>query len=322
MDVERLRARVLGPWPCARDLVFTYRAGERDPRDFEAALPEIELSALAHAMFAKLAPGQVLPALERAAGHTYDWGEDAACVTADGDGILIADYAVRERDVGPSRTVHHVVVRDEACATLETGSAAQRVAQPRLVIRLSATVDAIDAATDAILELAPAFGLAFVERIDAPVRVVHPRRSSAAVRAFADVLACPGDPSATAHQFAWIVIGMVPTWFDFAADTFAVEPAAHSSLDLVWKSPRHPSRRAHIRLSSSRVIDCVATDGGAIVDRGPMHMGYAPSAEQRERARLVVLCALRWLLHERASDELPADVIARIRPGRVFPERA
>lgn len=320
--VEGLRVRAVGPWPCACDLVFEYRAGERDPRDFEAALPEIELPAIAHAIFAKLAPGRVLPSLQRVDGHTYDWGEDAASVTAEGDGILVADYAMRERarDVAPSRTVYHVVIRHDACVTLETGSAAQRVARPRLVVRLSAAVDALDVASDAILELAPAFGLTFIDRIDAPVRVVHQRRTSAAVRAFAQVLACEGSSSATAHQFAWIVIGMVPAWFDFAPDKFAVEPGEHSWLHLVWKSPRHPNRSARIRLSSSRNIDCVATDGGAMVDRGIMSMHYTPSAEQHERARMVVLCALRWLLPDRSVDELPADVVARIRPGRVFPD--
>lgn len=320
--VDRLRARVLGSWPCARDLVFSYRAGERDPLDFEAALPEIDLGPIAQAIFAKLAPGRLLPALERVDGHTYDWGEDAASITAEGDGILVADYAVREpvRDVGPSRTVYHVVVSEDACATIETGSAAQRVAQPRLVVRLSATVDAIDIATDAILSLAPDFGLAFIEPIDAPVRVGRQRRSSAAVRAFTQVLGCEGRPGSTAHQFAWIVIGMVPAWFDFGADKFAVEPGEHSSLDLVWKSPRHPSRRARIRLSSSRNIDCIATDGGTIVDRGMMSMHYTPSAKQHERARLVVLCALRWLLPDHPVDELPAEVVARVRAGCVFPD--
>ena len=322
MDVvDRLRARASQAWPCARDLVFTYRAGERDPRDFEAALPDIELPPIAYAIFAKLAPGRALPALQAVDGHTYDWGEDAACMTAEGDGILVADYAMRERerDVGPSRTVYHVVIGDDACAAVETGSAAQRVAQPRLVVRLSASVDAIDAATDAILELAPAFGLAFVERIDTPVRAMHPRRTTAAVRAFAQVLACEGDPNATAYEFAWIVLGMVPAWFDFAPDKFAVEPGPYSSIDLVWKSPRHASRSARIRVSSSRVIHCVATERGEIVERGGMSMSYSPNAQQYEDARLVLLCALRWLLPDHPVDELPPEIVARIPAGRVFP---
>ena len=319
--VDRLRARASEAWPCTRDLVFTYRAAERDPRDFEAALPEIEIPPIAYAIFAKLAPGRVLPALEAVRGHTYDWGDDSACMTADGDGILVAEYAMREpeRDVGPSRTVYHVLIGDDACATVETGSAAQRVAQPRLVVRLSASIEAIDAATDAILELAPAFGLAFVERIDAPVREIHPRRTSAAVRAFEQVNACDGDPHTTAYQFAWLVIGMVPAWFDFASDKFAVEPGQYSSIDLVWKSPRHPSRRARIRVSSSRNIECLATDRGANVDRGGMSMSYRPNAQQYEQARLVLLSALRWLLPDHPVDELPPEIVARIPSGRVFP---
>lgn len=322
--VDELRARAVGPWPCARDLVFSYQAGERHPRDFEAALPEIELRPVAQAIFAKLAPGRVLPALQPVDGHTYDWGEDAAGITTEGDGILVADYAVREpeRDDPPWRSVYHVIIRHDACITLETGSAAQRVAQPYLVVRLSATVEAIDVATDAILELAPELGLAFFERIDAPVRVQHPHRSSGAVRAFEQVLGCQGRPGPTAHQFAWIVLGMVPAWFDFAPDKFAVEPAEYSSIALVWKSPRHRNRQARIQVSSSRNIHCVATDGGAIVDEGMMSMHYRPSTEHHERARRVVLCALRWLLPDVATDDLPAEIVARIRPGRVFVDEA
>lgn len=317
-----LRARASSAWPCARDLVFTYRAGERDPRDFEAALPELEVAPIARAIFAKLAPGRALSALQPVDGHTYDWGDDAASVTTDGDGILVAAYAIRQgkRDDGPSRTVHHVVLRDDACVTVETGTAAQRVARPRLVVRLSATADALDAVTDAILELAPAFGLALAERIDAPVRVVHPRRPTGAVRAFEQVLACGGRP--TAHQFAWIVIGLAPAWFDFAPDKFAVEPSEYSSIDLVLTSPRHPTRRARIQLSDSRNIFCTATDGDATVNRGLMSMHYTPSTEQYERARLALLCALRWLLPDHRVDELPPDVVARIPAGRVFLERA
>jgi hypothetical protein len=312
VDANSLRARVRRAWPCARDLVFTYRAGERDPRDFEAALPEIEVSPIAHAIFAKLAPGRALSAQAPVEGHTYDWGEDAACVTAEGDGILLADYAVRDRsrDDGPSRTVHHVLVRDDACVMLETGSTAQRVAQPRVVVQLSATADALDAVTDAVLELAPAFGLAFVERLDAPVRVVRGRRPSPAVRAFERVLACSAN--ATAQEFAWIVIGMVPAWFDFAADKFEVQPS--ESVDLIWKRGQ---RSARVQLSSSRNIFCTATDGGTTVDEGKMSMHYTPSTEQYDDARRVLLCALRWLFD--AVDELPADVLARIPAGRVFP---
>lgn len=313
--IERLRARATEVWPSLRDLVFTYHAGDADPRHFEAALPELEVSPIAHAIFATLAPGRALPALEPVAGNTYDWGHDAAAITPEGDGLLVADYAVRERarDVGPSRTVYHVVVRDELCAMLETGSAAQRVATPRLVVQVAATPDAIDAATDAILELAPAFGLTFVERNDVPNTVVRQRRSSAAVRAFERVMAIGG--SGTAQEFAWIVISMVPDWFDFAPEAFVVS-AGDSSIELIWKNPSHPNRRATIELTSSRNIECVATEDNRRIDRGGMSMHYTPSREQYQHARETLRCALHWLDH---PVELSTEIRARILPGRVFP---
>ncbi len=311
--IDRLRTRATGPWPCLRDLVCSYRAGERDPRDFEPALPELDVAPIAHAIFAKLAPGRLLSSFECVEGQTYDWGQDLAASSPEGDGILVAEYAVRERarDVAPSRTVHHVVVGDDACVILEDGSAAQRIADPRIVVRLSATTDAIDAVTDAVLELVPTFGLTFVERVDVPVRIERRRRTRAAVRAFEQVLAS-GCGSDTAQDFAWIVIGMVPDGFDFAPDKFYVQPGDHS-ISLCWRSPSHPARLVHIELTSSRNIECIASEDNSRVDRGGMSMHYTPSREQYLWARETLWCALHWLGH---PIELPNELLQRI--GTVF----
>jgi hypothetical protein len=316
VDPELLRARTRATWPCTRNLIFTYRAGDETPRDWQAALPEIEVPPIAHAIFAKLV-SEPLPPVQPIDGHTYDWGTDAAAVTAD-SGLLVADYAMRERmrDAGPSRTVYHVVMRDDAMIAVETGSAAQRVANPRFIVQLSTTVEAIDVVTDAVLELAPRFGLTFVDRVDSPNRVVHNRRSSGQVRAFEQVLALD-DRHGTALDFAWIVIGMSPAWFDFGADTFKVESAGYSALELVFTGTRDRTRTARVRLSDSRNIYCRAGDG-TINDDGIMSMHYTPSREQYDNARMILHCALRWLFPDQPVDVAP-ELIARIPPGLVFP---
>lgn len=312
-----MRTQTRAAWPCTRNVIFTYRAGDESPRDWQAALPEIDVAPIAHAIFAMLVPGQPLPPVQPIDGNTYDWGTDAAAVTAD-SGLLVADYAMRERtrDAGPSRTVYHVIVRDDACVTVETGSASQRAATPKLTVKLSATVEAIDAVTDAILELAPRVGLTFVDRIDSPKRVVHGRRTSGQVRAFEQVLAV-GDRHGTALDFAWIVIGMVPAWFDFSADVFSVGPTGYSAVELVFKSVLDRTKSARIALSDSRNIYCRAGDG-TVNEDGIMSMHYTPSQEQYDSARMMLHCALRWLFPDQRVDVSP-EVIARIPPGRVFP---
>ncbi len=101
-----------------------------------------------------------------------------------------------------------------------------------------------------------------------------------------------------AYQFARIIIGLFPDWFDFHPDRFTIHPEDRG-LRLIVQGKEGT---AQIRLSDSRNIWCItvyATTPNQ-QERGLMSMHYIPSSEQLEQAQKSLFTALRNLFPDDA----------------------
>jgi hypothetical protein len=141
-------------WPVTRELAFTYGRHLRD----------LDLTAMLRSIYDELSGGVALPAeaiwLD---GTTYNWGQDTALVTERGDGLLFATHCFGALPGDGIDHVHHLLVGEQIRMICEIG---WDYTQRELAIDVSATAEAIDVATDALLEHAATAGLQLVRRVD------------------------------------------------------------------------------------------------------------------------------------------------------------
>ncbi len=146
--------------------------------------------------------------------------------------------------------------------------------------------------------------------------VADPDRAVALARVRAAIDRADCHP--TARAFAGMLVELLPPWFELAPDRIAVLTWA-MGLHLVLSGPTR-DRRAQVMLittSDSRGMSCAvhtSSRADGAVAAIPMH--YAPSDDQRERARVVIALALHALYPDAPID--PA-LAARVPPGGVFP---
>lgn len=117
-----------------------------------------------------------------------------------------------------------------------------------------------------------------------------------------------------AISFAKIIVGFFPKWFEFRPETFAVH-AWERGLKLVVSGSGFGM--AVFPTSSSRCMSGLLYHRQG-VEHARMDMHYTPSAEQAERARLVVTIALHQLFPEQGPAPLPSGSV--IPEGQIFPE--
>lgn len=114
-------------------------------------------------------------------------------------------------------------------------------------------------------------------------------------------------------EFARIIVGLFPDWFDFGVDKFAVL-AWDRGLHIVVSGPEYGF--VLISTSDSRCMSCNYL--GATFDNARIDMHYQPSPEQIDRATTVIRLALTKLF----SDQPPEsnDALVPIPGGKVFPD--
>lgn len=152
----RLRDRACdrAEWPHRRHLSFVYT----DVSGFDTL-------GVMRAIYAALAPTSELPAAPEVGGETYNWGTDEAYQSFEGDGILVAEHCFGAMPGDGVDIVYHLLVRDDVAVIVDDGT---DYTQNNLVFEIGATAEMLDVATDVILQIVTAAGLAFAAREDAP----------------------------------------------------------------------------------------------------------------------------------------------------------
>jgi hypothetical protein len=115
-------------------------------------------------------------------------------------------------------------------------------------------------------------------------------------------------------QFAKIIVGLFPPWFDFASDKFAIQ-REESGLRLTITDQR--GGVIEIQTSPSRCMTCVVDIRGS-VEKARIDMHYEPSADQLRRARSVIQLALAKLFPQ--LETIPSELSRQVPEGRVFPK--
>lgn len=116
-------------------------------------------------VFALLAPGRTLPSAPKyETDRYYNWGADESYYTPEGDGLRVAErcYGAVAGD-GIEYNFHLEVGQEIGIHTMLAD-----YAQDSYTFRISATAEAIDVATDALLQAAAACGLLLKQRRDVP----------------------------------------------------------------------------------------------------------------------------------------------------------
>lgn len=115
-------------------------------------------------------------------------------------------------------------------------------------------------------------------------------------------------------EFARIIVGLLPSWFDFAADKFDVHSSERGLTLIAFNAE---GGKVTISTSDSRCMTCVYLAPSGEEERARMDMHYRPDPDHVERTRAVVQMALRGLFPSRG--ELSDELARSIPPGRVFP---
>jgi len=150
IDGTQLRARARHHHAKSRELAFTGPDG--------AGAVGIPLAPLLREVFALLAPDRPQATTSTwVAGHSYNWGRDRAYLTAEGDGLLLADHCFGALPGDGVDTIYHLLVGDDVVIVVEVG---HDYAQSMLQFKLAATPEVFDVANDVLLQVATARGLA------------------------------------------------------------------------------------------------------------------------------------------------------------------
>lgn len=155
MSGEKLRERLLARG--SRSVARTLEFAEGCP-----------IEPVLRGVFARLAPGRVVPdTWVTLSDRMHNYGADEAYATTEGDGLVIAEHcggAVFGEDISRH---YHLLVGDEVVVYVGPVPDHYIHASKNLKFTVAATPEALDVATDALLQIAAKHGGKFLRRVDA-----------------------------------------------------------------------------------------------------------------------------------------------------------
>jgi hypothetical protein len=122
----------------------------------------VPLEPILRELFSRLAPGRPLAETPvRVEPRRYNWDDDYAYRTAEGDGLLVAAYCFGALPGDGVDDIYHLTIGDDLALQVTQG---RDYSQGTFEFELSATAETIDVTTDALLTIAAARGLELVRR--------------------------------------------------------------------------------------------------------------------------------------------------------------